>query len=389
MKFIHLGDLHIGKYLGDFDLIEDQIYILNQILHIAEEHDVDAVLMSGDIYDKAIPREAAVRVFNEFICKLVQEGIKTFVISGNHDSDERLNFGSSLFEANQVYISAKYEGVLKKITTEDEYGKINIYMMPFIKASQVRHFYPEEEITNYDQAVRIAIEKSQVNPDERNVLMAHQFVVGKGSEPEFGGSENFQVQNVGTIEKIGADCFEAFDYVALGHIHSAQKIDRETIRYSGSVLKYSLSEANKSKSVPVVSVGEKGQVDVELVKLRPLRDLRHIRGKMAQLLDKKNIQAQDDFIYATLTDEEVMNDAMGIFQQIYPNTVRIDYDNSHTKEIQQFDFSKVVEKKSFSDLIREFYTMMYQCEISDEELKLMKEVAREAGVSDETEEISD
>lgn len=389
MKFIHLGDLHIGKYLGDFDLIEDQIYILNQILQIAKEHVVDAVLMSGDIYDKAIPREAAVRVFNEFICRLVQEGIKTFVISGNHDSDERLNFGSSLFEVNEVYISSKYEGILKKVTTEDEYGKINIYMMPFIKASQVRHYYPEEEIANYDQAVRVAIEKSQVNPKERNVLMAHQFVVGKHSEPKFGGSENFQVQNVGTVEKIGTDCFDAFDYVALGHIHSAQKIERETIRYSGSVLKYSLSEADKRKSVPIVSVGEKGQVDIELIHLRPLRDLRHIRGKMEQLLDRKNIQAQDDYIYATLTDEDMMNDVMGIFQQIYPNTVRIDYDNSHTKEIQQFDFSKVTEKKSFSDLICEFYHMMYQCEIPKEELELMREVAREAGVADETEEISD
>ena len=384
MRFLHLGDLHIGKSLGEFNLIDDQRFILDQILDIAKKQSVDAVLIAGDVYDKSIPSEDAVSLFDYFICRLVDMKIKTFVISGNHDSDERLNFGSSLFKANQLYISAKYEGRLYKQELEDENGKVNVYLLPFVKASQVKHFFPEEKIDSYDNAVRIVLDNAKINKKERNILLAHQFVTGKGEEPVMGGSESAAVLNIGQVEKIGTDCFKDFDYVALGHIHSPQRIGREEIRYSGSPLKYSLSEARNDKSVPIVTLGKKGDVSVELVKLKPLRDMRHLKGKMEQLLDKKNITFSDDFIYATLTDDEIINDAMGIFQQYYPNTIKIDYDNAHTREMEQVDISHITEDKSFFELFSDFYHMIYGCDISEEEMSIMNEVAREVGVIDET-----
>ncbi len=384
MKFIHLGDLHIGKSIGEFDLIEDQKYILDQILDIAEKNGIDAVLIAGDVYDKTIPSEAAVRLFDYFICRLAEKGIKTFIITGNHDSDERLNFGSSLFEARDIFISAKYEGKLFKKEVEDSDGKVNIYLMPFIKASQVRHFYPDEEIENYDDAVRVVLDKSMINPEERNILVAHQFVAGKSADPQLGGSESVSTQTVGLVEKIGADCFTDFDYVALGHIHSPQSVGREEIRYAGSPLKYSLSEASNNKFATIVNLGKKGDVDIKLEPLYPMRDLRHLKGRMKQLLKEENIIAPEDFIYVTLTDEETVGNAMGIFQQYYPNTIRIEYDNSHTRELQQTDITQITENKTFGEMISDFYQMVYGCEISEEELAFMNKIAGEAGIVNET-----
>ncbi len=384
MKFIHLGDLHIGKSIGEFDLIEDQKYILDQILDIAEKNGIDAVLIAGDVYDKTIPSEAAVRLFDYFICRLAEKRIKTFIITGNHDSDERLNFGSSLFEARDIYISAKYEGKLFKKEVEDSDGKVNIYLMPFIKASQVRHFYPDEEIENYDDAVRVVLDKSMINPEERNILVAHQFVAGKSADPQLGGSESVSTQTVGLVEKIGADCFTDFDYVALGHIHSPQSVGREEIRYAGSPLKYSLSEASNNKFATIVNLGKKGDVDIKLEPLYPMRDLRHLKGRMKQLLKEENIIAPEDFIYVTLTDEETVGNAMGIFQQYYPNTIRIEYDNSHTRELQQTDITQITENKTFGEMISDFYQMVYGCEISEEELAFMNKIAGEAGIVNET-----
>lgn len=380
MKFLHLGDLHIGKSLGEFNLIDDQRFILDQILDEAEKRSVDAVLIAGDVYDKSIPSEEAVSLFDYFIRRLAEMKIKTFLISGNHDSDERLNFGSSLFKTNQIFISAKYEGKLYKQELEDEYGKINVYLLPFVKASQVRHFFPDKEISSYDEAVRTVIDYAGINEQERNIIVAHQFVAGRSEAPVMGGSESAAVLNVGLVEKIGTDCFDAFDYVALGHIHSPQKVGREGIRYAGSPLKYSLSEVNNEKSFPIITMGEKGDVSIELVELKPRRALRHLKGKMKQLLAGDMIEAPEDFIYATLTDEDMDKDVVGIFRQYYPNTVKIDFDNSHTKEMEQVDISQITEDKSFQELFSDFYRMVYGCDISKEEMAIMEEVAGKAGV---------
>ena len=380
MKLLHLGDLHLGKSLGEFDLIEDQKYILNQILDLIVQESVDAVLIAGDVYDKSIPSEAATRLLDTFLSQLVAKNVKTFMISGNHDSDDRLNYGSKLFVSNQIYISAVYDGHLNQYVINDGETEVHVYLLPFVKASQVKHYFPEAEIATYEDAVRVIIETADINKEKCNVLVAHQFVAGKGEDPALGGSEGAGTQSVGLVEKIGYNCFDKFDYVALGHIHSPQRVGRDEVRYSGSPLKYSLSEVNNEKSVPIITISGTKDIDIDLFPLKPMRNMRHIKGKMEDLLNKANVKSPEDFIYATLTDEDIINDAMGIFQQTYPNTVKIDYDNSHTREIEQVDISKIAQNKSFSELISDFYRLMYQCEISDEEMGIMRMVAREAGV---------
>lgn len=382
MKIMHLGDLHIGKSLGDFDLYEDQKYILEQILNLIKEKSVDVLLIAGDVYDKAIPGEKSVQLLDYFLKRLVEIGIKTYMISGNHDSDERLNFGSSLFESNNIYINSKFNGILKRYSLHDEFGELNIYLLPFVKASQVQHFFPEEKIDSYDMAVRTIIKHSDFDACKRNILVAHQFVAGK-DDPEIAGSEGLSVHNVGMVEKIGYGSLADFDYVALGHIHSPQSVGLKHIRYSGSPLKYSLSEVNNNKSVPIITFKAKGELLIEFVPLVPMRDIRHLRGSIKNLLDKKNISMENDFIYATLTNEDIVNDAMGIFREYYPNTVKIDYDNSHTKEIENVDITRITQNKTFDELIKDFYIQMYSCDMGEEELEIMKWAAKEAGVGNE------
>ncbi len=383
MKLIHLGDLHLGKSLGDFDLIKDQEYILGQVLKLVDDEKIDAVLIAGDVYDKAIPSEAATRLLDSFLNQLAKKQVSTFLISGNHDSDDRLNFGSMLFESNSIYISAIFNGHLDKHVIRDGEKEVNIYLLPFVKASQVRHFFPDEKIESYEDAVRVILKDAEIDKEKCNVLVAHQFVAGKGEDLALGGSESAGTQSVGLVEKIGYDIFDEFDYVALGHIHSPQRIGRDEVRYSGSPLKYSLSEVNNEKSVPVITIDEKGNVGIELFPLKPMRDMRHIKGKISDLLNTANVHSTEDFIYATLTDEDIINDAMGIFQQTYPNTVKIDYDNSRTRELEQVDISKIAQNRSFTELINDFYSLIYGCEISDEEMDVMRIVAREAGVINE------
>ena len=379
MKFIHLGDIHIGKTLGEYNLIDDQRYILDQILGIIEERSVDAVLIAGDVYDRALPSEQAVELLDYFITNLADKGTKAYIISGNHDSDERLNYGRQFFAGRGIHIVSKFSGELEKVECEDEYGKLNICLLPFIKASQVRHYYPDEEIGSYDDAVRTVIEHAEIDYNERNILVAHQFVAGD-ENPVIAGSEGASVTNIGLVEKISCESLKDFDYVALGHIHSAQKVGYDNIRYSGSILKYSLSEVNSNKSVPVITLNAKGDMDIELVPLKPRRDLRHITGKLDQLLRSENITDTKDFMYVTLTDEDIINDAMGIIQHYYPYTVKLDYRNSHTMELEDLTIGEIEDNKSFDELISDFYKKMYGTDISSEELEIMMSVAREAGV---------
>ena len=384
MKFMHIGDLHIGKTLGNFNLIEDQKYIFNQILNIAEEHCIDGVFIAGDVYDSAVPSEAAIELLDYFLLELAKMEIAVFMVSGNHDSEGRLNYGSALFETNQIYISAIFDGRLHKKSIIDGDLEVDVYMLPFVKASLVKYYYPDEGIKTYEDAVRTIIKHTSIDKEKKNILIAHQFVAGKGGDPTLAGSEGIGTKNVGMIEKIGYDCFDDFDYVALGHIHSSQKVGREEIRYSGSPLKYSFSEVNNDKSVPIVTISSETGVDIEFVPLRPMRNMRHIKGKMTQLLSAENVMDNEDFIYVTLTDEEIIDNVMAIFQQTYPNTVQINYDNSHTKIIQKASISAVGENKSFTSLIAEFYQKIYGCDITEDEMAIMQEVAREAGLVNET-----
>lgn len=383
MKFLHLGDLHLGKSLNEFDLEADQEFILNQVVEIIKKEKVNGVLIAGDVYDRAVPSESATNLLDTFLSNLKSIGVDVFMISGNHDSDDRLNYGSKIFADNHIYISSVFNGSLYKKTVTDEYGDIDVYLLPFVKASQVRHFYPDETIESYEDAVRVIIKNANVDTKRRNVIVAHQFVIGKESDPVLGGSESPAVTSVGLVEKISYTCFDDFDYVALGHIHSAQEIGRKTVRYSGSPLKYSLSEVNHNKSVPVIELSDKGDVNVTLVDLKPMRDLRHLKGKLKDIANSKNVEDPEDFIYVTLTDEDVVSDAITIIQQFYRNTLKVNYENSHTLESDNDDFISVTENKSYEELVREFYAMMFGRDITDEEMEVMMDAGREAGVTDE------
>ncbi|MGN0355139.1 MAG: exonuclease SbcCD subunit D [Muricoprocola sp.] len=384
MKCLHLGDLHIGKSVNNFSMIEDQKYILDQIIDLAEKEKIDAVLIAGDVYDRSVPSEEAVRLLDYFLHELSKRKIIVYMISGNHDSDERLHFGSSLFENSGIFISSRYEGKLEHRVYQDKFGKMNIYLLPFIKASQVRYYYPEEDINTYEDAVRTVLKNADIDFSERNMLLAHQFVVAKGSETILGGSESAAAQSVGTVEMISADIFAGFDYVALGHIHSSQKVGKETVRYCGSPLKYSLSEIRSVKSVPIITVGEKGDLQIECRELQPRREMRHIKGKLEQLLRKENLVTKEDYIYVTLTDEYPIPDVLNVIREYYPNVMKLDYDNAHTRAIGESSLDLKEKKMDFSDLIAEFYETMYGCKMSEEEMEYMMKTAKEAGVINET-----
>ena len=378
MRFIHLGDLHLGKNVNEFSMIKDQEYILNKVVSIIEDKKLDAVVIAGDIYDRSVPSEEAVKLYNDFLKAVVSKGANVFVISGNHDSDVRTDFGSWMMEECGVYVSGVYDGSVKSVTVEDEYGEVCFHLLPYIKAPYVRNFYPDADITSYDSALRVAVSKCEVDKDKRNVILAHQFIAGKSSGPEFAGSEN-DALNVGTIECAGYDIFDDFDYVALGHIHSPQSIGRDTVRYAGSPLKYSLEdrEISRDKMFTIVELKEKNNVEIELIPIRPLREVRHIKGHLKDILE--SAEDTDDYIYATLTDEESQYEAMARLREIYPNTMKMDYDNSSTRHIAE-ESNIVTDGKSFEELMEDFFTFSRGSGPDEKEWDIIKKVAKEAGV---------
>lgn len=378
MKFLHLADLHLGKTVNEINMYPDQVYILEEILNIVKEKQADAVVIAGDVYDRSIPSEQAVSLLSSFLTRLADAGVQVYMISGNHDSDERLGFASTLLDARGVHIAGVYAGEVRHDIFHDAYGDVHIWSLPFIKASRVAYYHPELPADTYDEAVRSALSLCSLDTAERNVLIAHQFVVGD-SEPEIAGSEIITKESVGTVERVGADAFSAFDYTALGHIHRPQQVGQQTIRYAGSPLKYSLSEIGHSKSVPLVTLHQKGDVEIELIPLHPLREMRHLKGPIDVLLDPANITDKDDYLWVTLTDEEPIPDAISRIRGYYPNTMRLTYENSHTEAIRNYDFTVMQEKKDLRELVGDFSRMVTGEELTEEEWQIIRDCAKEAG----------
>lgn len=350
MKLIHLSDLHIGKRVNEISMIEDQAYILDQILRIIDEESADAVLIAGDVYDKSVPSAEAVTLFDRFLWDLAQRKVPVLIISGNHDSPERLAFGSRLMEEGGIHICPVYDGHTKRVTLSDEYGAVHFHLLPFLKPVHVRRCFPEETVETYTDACRAAVSHMDIDPDARNVLLAHQFVTGsitcESEEITVGGTDN-----------VDAAVFDAFDYVALGHIHGPQNIGSSRIRYCGTPLKYSFSEEHHHKSVTVAELGAKGQLRLQLCPLIPLRDLRSIRGTFEQLTDKAfyALTATGDYLHVILTDEEDVPEAIGQLRVIYPNLMKLTYDNTRTRTNQIIDRAEDVRRKSPLELFEEFY----------------------------------
>lgn len=369
MKFIHLSDLHIGKRVNEFSMLEDQKYILTQIIQIVEEEAPDGVLIAGDIYDKSVPSAEAVQLFDDFLCQLAKQKRQVFVISGNHDSPERIAFGSRLMDASGIHLSPVFQGEITPISLEDSYGKVDIFMLPFLKPAHVRRFYEEEEIESYTDALRVVIEHMKLQPEHRSILLTHQFVTGasrsESEELSVGGSDN-----------VDASVFDSFDYVALGHIHGPQSIGRETLRYCGTPLKYSFSEADHKKSVTVVELLEKGTCRIETIPLIPKRDLRELKGTYMELTEKKNYEGTntEDYIHITLTDEEDIPDAIGKLRVIYPNIMKLDYDNRRTRSHGDFSDLEQIEEKTPLELFSEFYEKQNNQPMNQEQREFIKEL---------------
>ncbi len=352
MKFIHLSDLHLGKRVNEFSMMEDQRYILQQMIKIMDEEHPDGVIIAGDVYDKSIPSVEAVELFDTFLSRLAERKLQVFIISGNHDSAERLAFASALIEQSGIHISPVYDGQVAKLEMQDEYGSVGIYLLPFVKPVHVRNAFPEEEIRSYTDAIRVAVEHMSVDTGQRNILVTHQFVTGaersESEEISVGGSDN-----------VDASVFDVFDYVALGHIHGPQRIGRDTIRYCGTPLKYSFSEVHHHKSVTVVELQQKGTISLRTVDLIPIHDMREIRGTYEELTSRENYEgtAVDDYIHITLTDEEEEPDAMAKLRTIYPNLMKLDYDNKRTRA--GVVMGEVDETKHCNpiELLQEFYQL--------------------------------
>lgn len=362
MKFIHLSDLHIGRRLKETSLIEDQKYILTQILKITDDEQPDAVIIAGDVYDKTVPSAEAVQLFDDFLYKLAQKKLQVFIISGNHDSAERLSFGSRLFGISGVYVSPVYDGNVAPIVLHDEHGQVNVYMLPFVKPTHVRAAFEDTEIADYTDALRVAVDNMHVDPNSRNILVTHQFVTGA----ERSDSEEL---SVGGSDNVDVSVFDAFDYVALGHIHGPQKISRETVRYCGTPLKYSFSECKHKKSVTVVEIKEKDNVNIRTVPLVPLRDMREIKGKYDDIANKDFYGSTNtgDYLHITLTDEEDVPHALGKLRVIYPNLMQLDYDNARTRNSGFIDKAGDIEQKSPTELFAEFYEMQNNQPMSDKQ----------------------
>ena len=326
MKILHLSDLHFGKRLNNFSLLEDQYHVNRQIFKLAKDTHIEAVIIAGDVFDRQIPSAGAVQLFDDFLNFWAELNLPVFIISGNHDSAERLSFGAHIFSQNNIYISPVYNGQIEPISLNDAYGKINFYLLPFIKPATVRPFFPDEKINSYTEAVQTVLNNLPLNKDERNILIAHQFVTGA----VLSDSEEIVV---GGLDNVDAHVFDAFDYVALGHIHTPQTILRDSIRYCGTLLKYSFSEANQQKCATVIDIKAKGQMDITAYPVKPLHDMRKIKGTYAELTDRQNYIGTDtdDYILATLTDEEDVPDAIGRLRSIYPNIMQLDYDNIRPK----------------------------------------------------------
>lgn len=370
MKLMHLSDLHLGKRLNEFSLLEDQSFILQQLVELVRSEQPDCVLLAGDIYDKPVPPAEAVTLFDDFLNKLAQL-TTVCVTSGNHDSAERLAFGAQLMREGGVHFCGLYTGEPQCVTLKDAYGSVHIYLLPFLKPAHVRHCLPPEEaeqVTTYHEALRCAVERLHINAAERNVLVAHQFVTGA----QTAGSE---AVNVGGVDNIGAEVFADFDYTALGHIHKAQNVGSECVRYSGTPLKYSFAEWQQEKSVTLVELGEKGSVSVTALPLAPLRDLRKLRGSYEELMSKDFYDELPkdsdgllrDFYHLTLTDEEDVPDALQKLRSVYKNLLQLEYDNKRTRTDNAIEGAERVVEKSPLELMEEFYQLQNNQALSEKQ----------------------
>ncbi len=374
MRFLHLADLHLGKRLNGVSFIEDQEYILRQLLEMVKEYCPDALLIAGDVYDKSTPSVEAVALFDEFLTELSRLRLPVLVISGNHDSPERMDFGSRIMEHQDIYVAGAFDGKVKEVILHDDAGPVSFRLLPFIRPAQVRRYYPDEELATYDEAFNRVLRDFPVASGCRCVLLAHQFITNHGESPERSESEQL---NVGGLDNIDAAAFAGYAYVALGHIHRPQTAGGEHIRYAGSPLKYSFSEANHEKSVPLVELDAAGKARIKLLPLTPRRDMRRIKGRLEQLLRPEVYNEGDrtDYLQVTLTDEEDLVAPMDALRSVYPNVLRLELANSRSG-IGEDTETAAEEEKSPAELFRAFYALQQNEEPDEAKMAVVGKIFR-------------
>ena len=381
MRFFHLSDLHIGKQLHHYNLREDQEHILAEVISYAEKLHPDAVVIAGDVYDKSVPSGDAVTVFDDFLTRLsaVKPMIPILVIAGNHDSAQRLDYASRLLGSHQIYIAGKApeseEDHLKKITLTDEYGKVNFYLMPFLKPGYVRGLCGGEMPESYTAAVQAVLEREEIDPGERNVIVSHQFYTGRDSRT---GEEispktcDSELLSVGGIDNVDISVLKEFDYAALGHLHGAQKAGSENVRYCGTLLKYSVSEAGQEKTLHLVTLGAKGDpVNVEKLPLHPLRDVRRVRGELEEIISAADPEHRDDYVSVTLTDEIDPYKPKEQLQKVYSHILEVRMDNERTRKKLEFDEGEIRMEDPL-EVFSDFYREMQGREMSEEETEILR-----------------
>lgn len=367
MKIMHLSDLHIGKKVNEYSMLQDQIYILKEILQIIDDEKVETVIIAGDVYDRSLPPNEALELFDEFLYQLSGRNVNVFVISGNHDSPERISYGGRMMTENKIFLSPVYDGNVKPITLNDDYGEVNFYLLPFVRPADIRRYFPDENIENYTDAVKVAIDNMNVDFSERNILVTHQFVTGA----ELSESEDIIV---GGTDNVSGEVFDGFDYVALGHIHREQTVGKDNIRYCGTPLKYSFSEAKNIKSVTILDFNDKGNIEYSKIPLTPFRDMREIRGTYYELTLKSSYESTntEDYLHITLTDEDDIPDAIGKLRSIYPNIMKLDYDNLRTRGSGTVDAIENIESKSPFELFAELFKQQNNQDMSEEQEEIMR-----------------
>ena len=375
MKILHLADLHLGKRVNEFSMLEDQRYILNQILDIVEEEAVEVVMICGDVYDKGIPPVDAIELLDDFLWKLAEKDCRTLMISGNHDSGDRLGFGKHLFQNSNLFIVSQFSGEIEKITIPCGNLPVNFYMLPFVKPVIVNQSLGIHT-QSYQECLRYLIEHTKIDPEEMNLLMAHQFVTAGKENPELSDSET---SSLGGIDNVDYRIFDPFDYVALGHIHKPQAMGRPQVRYSGSILKYSFSEIRKEKEVVLLHIEENKKMEMSFRKLKPLRDMREIKGTIRQLMEGEiRLGNQEDYMQVTLTDEEEILDAIGKVRTVFPNVMKICQENRRYARQQQIRAEEQdILHQDPLQLFAEFYKMQNNIELEEEEAEKIKTIFEE------------
>lgn len=374
MKVLHLADLHLGKRVNGFDMLPDQRYILEQVLLICDEYDVNVVAIAGDLYDVPVPPAAATTLLDWFLTELVARRIAVLAVSGNHDSAERLDYAAGLLARQGVHIAGRFTGQPAQLTLHDRFGPVEFTLMPFVRTATVRHHLPDANITDYDSAVA-AVLATCPSTQGRRVLVGHQLVMSGATTPQLGGSESCPI-NIGTVDAVNTLHFAEFSYTALGHIHRAQRVGSDTVRYAGAPLCYHLDECGAEKSAALVTLGRRGVDDLQLVPLTPRRAMRHMTGPLAKLTDQ--ITAPDDYIWATLTDDTPIPDAMAMLRAAYPNAMRLDYAPAGTAELPVPDATAAVRGKPMEELFAEFFNQMNGRELTQEERTAITTLREEA-----------